>query len=477
MEKNQATKKITRKNAVLIAALAIAAVAIVLLITQVLIPRNEYLLAEDMIAAGQHGKAVTAFRELGDYSDSAARAEALMEENPALPFALAQPGEIVAYGAYEQDGNASNGAEPIEWIVLTQEDHRVLAVSRDILDAKQYHLYESKTLPQLSALTKWLKLDFADIAFEGKVRTAVESAGLLEQEYVAALEETKVSANVTAYAKANGAADGTWWLYENQSFEEAGNLSALTAGGSNTAPMTEIRGVRPAIWVLTNNNLLSENEQAIEEALQMRENSYQQGLKLKTMFEFESAAQTFSTLGDYKDAQALYLECSEAVEGQGLNAYDLQLAMETSIAEACALSADVTDTSLRTKELKYICSTYNPYCGSFTFTVDGVQHTVESDFCYNADDQCVYWICRQGEDGPFMTEKDGKPVNFFATKPAVYGMVATAQIGAEEVKVTFKGDQLIAHWGEYQSIEVDEDGNVISREDYQALQTVSGTKK
>ena len=79
MEKNQATKKITRKNAVLIAALAIAAVAIVLLITQVLIPRNEYLLAEDMVAAGQHGKAVTAFRELGDYSDSAARAEALMD--------------------------------------------------------------------------------------------------------------------------------------------------------------------------------------------------------------------------------------------------------------------------------------------------------------------------------------------------------------------------------------------------------------
>ena len=212
MEKNQATKKITRKNAVLIAALAIAAVAIVLLITQVLVPRNEYLLAEDMIAAGQHGKAVTAFRELGDYSDSAARAEALMEENPALPFALAQPGEIVTYGTYEQDGNTSNGAEPIEWIVLTQEDHRVLAVSRDILDAKQYHLYESKTLPQLSALSKWLKLDFADIAFEGKARTAVESAGLLEQEYVTALEETKVSANVTAYAKANGAADGIWWL-------------------------------------------------------------------------------------------------------------------------------------------------------------------------------------------------------------------------------------------------------------------------
>ena len=94
MENNQVKKKVSTKNVIIAAAAAVGVVALILLIMLVLVPRNEYLLAEDLVAAGQHGKAVMAFRELGNYSDSQARADALMEENPGLRFTLAKPGDL-----------------------------------------------------------------------------------------------------------------------------------------------------------------------------------------------------------------------------------------------------------------------------------------------------------------------------------------------------------------------------------------------
>ena len=42
----------------------------------------------------------------------------------------------VTFGTYEQDGNASNGAEPIEWYVLDEKDGKKLLVSKYILDAQ-----------------------------------------------------------------------------------------------------------------------------------------------------------------------------------------------------------------------------------------------------------------------------------------------------------------------------------------------------
>lgn len=471
MENYQAKKKVSTKNIIVAVAAAVAAVALILLITQVLIPRNEYLLAEDLVTAGQHGKAVAAFRELGDYGDSEARANALMEANPALSFALAQPGDTVTYGTYEQDNDTSNGPEPIEWIVLVQEEARVLAVSKDILDAKEYHLYEEKVLPQLSVLTKWLGLDFAEMAFEGNLRATVESAGLLSEDYLSALKT--VDAETTAYAKANGAKSCSWWLHENQSYE--GSLTALTAD-EEMVPVTEVLGVRPAIWVLTNNDLLSENEQAIADALQLRDNSYEQAVKLQTICEYESAAQMFAFLGTYADAQERYQQCKKALAQLGVSIQDLQTAMETSIAEACSLSENVKDSSLKAKELKDICSAFNLYCGGFTFEVDGTAYSVDSDFCYSSIDNCIYWVCRKDDGGLFTTEVDGALVNFFKENPIVTEMATTAQIGREEVKVSFENGQLVAQWGEYQTVKTDENGKVTSREGYRELRTVTGTK-
>ncbi len=49
-------------------------------------------------------------------------------------FSSPQKREYITMGTYEQDGNTSNGKEPIEWRVLYSDENRKLLISRNILD-------------------------------------------------------------------------------------------------------------------------------------------------------------------------------------------------------------------------------------------------------------------------------------------------------------------------------------------------------
>ena len=90
------------------------------------------------------------------------------------PIALSV-GEIVRYGHYEQDNNAGNGKEEIEWIVLDiQEDH-VTLISRYILDQVKFLDKVRWASYSSSGIRLWLTEDFYQAAF-----SAEEKAGMLE---------------------------------------------------------------------------------------------------------------------------------------------------------------------------------------------------------------------------------------------------------------------------------------------------------
>ena len=44
--------------------------------------------------------------------------EQLIAEHPTVVLHNAKVGDVITYGHYEQDGDETNGAEPIEWIIL-----------------------------------------------------------------------------------------------------------------------------------------------------------------------------------------------------------------------------------------------------------------------------------------------------------------------------------------------------------------------
>lgn len=87
------------------------------------------------------------------------------------PTAL-KPGDIIELGTYEQDNNAANGPEPIEWQVLDVDGDKAFLVSVYALDTMKFNETVKsleRTYDQLwaeSDIRAWLNQDFLETAFD-----------------------------------------------------------------------------------------------------------------------------------------------------------------------------------------------------------------------------------------------------------------------------------------------------------------------
>ncbi len=79
----------------------------------------------------------------------------------------------VVLGAFEQDGDTGNGAEPIEWIVLSNDGDSLLLVSRYALDCRPYHVVPGNITWEESSLRAWLNSDFYNSAFSEAERDRI----------------------------------------------------------------------------------------------------------------------------------------------------------------------------------------------------------------------------------------------------------------------------------------------------------------
>lgn len=77
--------------------------------------------------------------------------------------------EYVTLGAYEQDDNESTGKEPIEWLVLTQDNEKMLVVSKYCLDYMRYpDDWTSNISWEKSSLRSYLNSDFINNTFSAE---------------------------------------------------------------------------------------------------------------------------------------------------------------------------------------------------------------------------------------------------------------------------------------------------------------------
>lgn len=96
------------------------------------------------------------------------------------PFKGCQAGDVVEFGSYEQDGDASNGKEPIEWRVLAVEGNRVYVVSQKALDAHAFNADKNDGNDWASSnLKKWVENDFASQAFTSDEMNEIDGAPTL----------------------------------------------------------------------------------------------------------------------------------------------------------------------------------------------------------------------------------------------------------------------------------------------------------
>lgn len=77
-------------------------------------------------------------------------------------------GQTVTFGLYEQDNDAANGAEPIEWIVLANDGESCTLISKYGLDAVSYNREWTSVTWETCTLRKWLNGEFLNTAFTPK---------------------------------------------------------------------------------------------------------------------------------------------------------------------------------------------------------------------------------------------------------------------------------------------------------------------
>ena len=90
-----------------------------------------------------------------------------------LTLFAAVDGDILNFGQYEQDNDAENGEEPIEWIVLDHQKGYITMISRYALDTRPYNEDPAEITWEDSSLRKWLNDDFYPSAFSQEEKAMI----------------------------------------------------------------------------------------------------------------------------------------------------------------------------------------------------------------------------------------------------------------------------------------------------------------
>ena len=119
-----------------------------------------YQKAEQMYSQGNYYEAISLFRNLR-FNDSETRANTIQKEL----IEKAKVKDFVFFGSYEQDGDISNGNEPIEWIVLEKQSGKILLLSRFGLDVQKFSNNAEGISWENSLIRTWLNETFIEEAF------------------------------------------------------------------------------------------------------------------------------------------------------------------------------------------------------------------------------------------------------------------------------------------------------------------------
>ncbi len=111
-----------------------ACIAFLIVLTTVIIPNSKYNAAVSLLNDGKIIDAYESLIALNGYKDSAEKASEIFGQYKIEKLKIAEVGDIVYFGAYEQDNNTSNGKEDVEWIVLAKENEKALVISKYALD-------------------------------------------------------------------------------------------------------------------------------------------------------------------------------------------------------------------------------------------------------------------------------------------------------------------------------------------------------
>ncbi len=188
--------------------------------------------------------------------------------------------DVVTFGVYEQDGNTSNGKEPIEWLVLKVSGTKVLMITKKVIENRPFHNKHKNIRWRECDLRTWLNDNFLNTAFSKEEQKFILEEthrdignefygidiGIDSKERVFILDSYDAGkffdykpdriAEPTEYmkkvGKLNMIGDYCWWWLRNpgQSTDHAMliNPHGAVFREGDLVTMSDY-GVRPAIWI------------------------------------------------------------------------------------------------------------------------------------------------------------------------------------------------------------------------------------
>lgn len=217
-----------------------------------------YKYGQDLVAKSDYKNAYVAFTNASDYSDAKVLAAKYKAANSSV-------GTTIMLGKYDQDGDASDGDEGIEWYIISKSDTQAILLSKCALALMPYN-ENGEAVPYAdSSIRKFVNETFYNTAFTAEekayiVPTKVNVSGKETEDNVFILtsemftnyvstSSTMKAAKASEAAKPNSTYSGRstyWWT---SSITNNRVVCVGTNGNIYDAGATISYGVRPAIVI------------------------------------------------------------------------------------------------------------------------------------------------------------------------------------------------------------------------------------
>lgn len=234
---------------------------------------GKYNSAISLISEGKYKDALVLLDKVGDYKDAAD-----LKQKYAL-FAC-ETGDVITFGAYEQDNNLDNGAEAIEWVVLERDGNKALLISKYCIEWLPFHNTFTEVGWKNSSIRSWLNNAFLNEAFTAQEKTSIISTQNINPDFYDDSEsernwlgtttdrifllssneadkyfssDSERKAEGTEYACNKGdSASWYWWLRSANNIKYAGFVSEGELGYGEEVDRN--MGIRPAMWIEINSD-------------------------------------------------------------------------------------------------------------------------------------------------------------------------------------------------------------------------------
>ncbi len=120
--------------------------------------------------------------ETDGFTEEAATVDRVLYADEMAAIEDAAVGDIVYFGSYEQDNDAVNGTEPVEWYVLDKADGEATLLAVHLLDCQQYHEADENITWENCTLRSWLNGEFYNTAFSEEEQAAIVNTNVINED-------------------------------------------------------------------------------------------------------------------------------------------------------------------------------------------------------------------------------------------------------------------------------------------------------